>query len=250
MSTYIITHKEYDLKIQTDSSYKTLLVGAYKDHICGDLFDDIGDNISEKNKNYCELTGLYWLWKNCDDFYIGLVHYRRFFSHSFYGNIALRNEEIIRLLDKYDIVVPFHRIYKKSIAEEYCKTSGFNKDLERVRYIIAELHSSYLEDFDAVMSGNTVFLFNMFITTKTHFNQYCEWLFSILFQLEEQLDISQYSDYQKRVFGFLAERLLNVWIRHKKLKICEVGVISTEMKMTFPIKIITGLKRSLLFKIL
>ena len=76
---YVITHKEIeDIK---DSEYKTLLVGATKNDTFPNDYehDDRGENISYKNDSYCELTGLYWIWKNIHTEYIGLVHYRRFF---------------------------------------------------------------------------------------------------------------------------------------------------------------------------
>lgn len=247
MSVYIITHKNYTQQIITDSSYKTLLVGAYKGHITGDYFDDVGENISEKNKNYCELTGLYWLWKNSNDSYIGIVHYRRYFTHDFYGKVALREDEINRLLTKYDIILPFHRTYNTSIEEDYCEISGFKEDLEKVRSIIDQNCPEYVADFDSIMGGHKVFLYNMFITKKKYFDLYCNWLFSILFNLEKEIDLTHYNDYQKRIYGFLSERLLNVWIRHNGLKLCEVGVLSTEREVSTPIKFLTGIKRSFLF---
>ena len=67
MSVYVITHKKFNMIPQ--ENYKVLLVGAYRGHVYGDCFDDAGDNISEKNANYCELTGVYWLWKNLILFY-------------------------------------------------------------------------------------------------------------------------------------------------------------------------------------
>lgn len=247
MSVYIITHKKFQQQILTDSSYKTLLVGAYKGHVTGNCFDDVGENISEKNKNYCELTGLYWLWKHSSDSYIGIVHYRRYFTHDFNGRVALRGDEINRLLTKYDIILPFHRTYDKSIEEDYCEISGFKKDLDRVRFIIEQNCPEYLDDFDEIMSGHKAFLYNMFITNKNNYDSYCKWLFTILFKLEEQIDLTDYNEYQKRIYGFLSERLLNVWIKHNKLKLCEVGVISTERNVNHVIKIATGIKRSLLF---
>ena len=79
MAVYVMTHKKINLNVP--NYYKKMLVGAYRDTSDTDEYirDDRFDNISRKNECYCELTGLYWLWKNCDDDIIGLVHYRRFF---------------------------------------------------------------------------------------------------------------------------------------------------------------------------
>lgn len=89
MSVYVITHK-YLTDTINKLGYKYLYVGAYKqkERRDGYCYDDVGDNISIKNNTYCELTGLYWMWKNCKDEYKGLVHYRRFFtSNSLSANI-------------------------------------------------------------------------------------------------------------------------------------------------------------------
>ena len=56
-------------------------------------------------------------------------------------------------------------------------------------------------------------------------DQYCEWLFDILKKLESKVDISDYDNYQQRIYGFLAERLLNVYCKHNKLKIKYLPVI-------------------------
>ena len=103
MSVYVITHKKFNMIPQ--ENYKVLLVGAYRGHVYGDCFDDAGDNISEKNANYCELTGVYWLWKNLQkDDYVGIVHYRRLFSRSFSKSKKLSDKDIRKLLGKYDII--------------------------------------------------------------------------------------------------------------------------------------------------
>ena len=62
------------------------------------------------------------------------------------------------------------------------------------------------------MSRTTGHRFNMFIMKKDKFDAYCAWLFDILFELENRLDISTYNKNDSRVFGFVSERLLDVWI--------------------------------------
>ncbi len=249
MSMYIVTHKTFEKKIITEG-YKTIQVGAYKGHIEADCYDDLGDNISAKNPNYCELTGLYWLWKNTQDSFIGISHYRRFFTHSFNAHQALKVSEIEELLKKYDVILPFSAKYKKTIAEDYCEISGKREDLEKVGNIIKELWPDYYKDYEKFLLGNKCTLYNMMIIKKEQYDDYCHWLFSILFELEKKIDLDQYNDYQKRIYGFLAERLLNVWVIHNRLKTCEVGVIPTEEKRSLLIKILTGCKRVLLYRML
>ena len=81
----VATHKKYIMP--TDSMYVPIHVGAEgkKDSNgnkldLGYIKDNTGNNISKKNASFCELTGLYWAWKNLDADFVGLVHYRRHFS--------------------------------------------------------------------------------------------------------------------------------------------------------------------------
>ena len=246
MSLYIVTHKIPN-PVLHKKGYKYLLVGAYKGHIFGDCFDDVGDNISSKNSNYCELTGLYWLWKNCKDDYIGICHYRRFFSKSFRYGVIATEEELLCKLSKYDMIVPFIRKLKMSVKEQYCESSGYEQDLYVIREILKEKYPDYVPYYDLIINGNNVYFANMLVTTKEIFDRYCEWLFDILFEAEKRIDISEYNPYQKRIYGFLAERLLIVWIHYNKIKVFEMGVVNTEEKWPLWKRIATGLKRKLLY---
>lgn len=240
MCIYMITHKEFSqprLK-----GYKSILVGAYRGHIFGDVFDDEGENISVKNENYCELTGLYWLWRHCSDDYIGICHYRRWFSNSF-RKLPVRASFVESKLKRYDIILPFVHKLPITVKEQYCRNSGFENDLEKTRDVIKNICPDYLSDFDRVMERKKIYFFNMLIMGKEKYQQYCSWLFSILFEVERVVDIGQYNTYQRRIYGFLAERLLNVWVLHNHLKIYETGVINTEERWSLEKSIFTGLKR-------
>ena len=74
----VAAHKKY--RMPEDKIYFPVQVGSYGKENIGFARDDEGDNISQKNPYFCELTGLYWIWKNVDADYYGLVHYRRYFS--------------------------------------------------------------------------------------------------------------------------------------------------------------------------
>ena len=76
----VAVHKPYWMP--ADDVYLPLHVGKSGKEDIGFAGDDTGENISHKNANYCELTGLYWAWKNLAADYIGLCHYRRYFTHS------------------------------------------------------------------------------------------------------------------------------------------------------------------------
>lgn len=227
---YVITHKKFkSLKLK---DYIPIQVGTYGKEKLGYLDDSIGDNISAKNENYCELTGIYWLWKNIENVdIIGINHYRRYFSKSEIiksKKLFLNTLEIQNILKRYDIILPRREIYREIAYKQYCNNSGFAADLESVREIIENKCPEYLEGYDNVMNSNRMYQFNMMICNKKLFDKYCEWLFDILFELEKTVDLSKYNDYQKRIYGFLSERLLNVWVKVNDLKIKEHRVINTE----------------------
>lgn len=218
MSVYVVTHKDY--KKPNIDCYKTLLVGAIKGHILGeDVFNDnTGDNISEKNANYCELTGLYWLWKNANDDYIGLVHYRRFFCKRGLLSVSvLRQKFILNILKKYEVILP-KKIKAKPNIYDYYASEHCKEDLDICLDIIDKNYPDFSEAAKAVMQSDRMSLFNMFIMSKELADEYCEWLFGILFKAENKIDLTTKDAYQRRVFGFLSERLFNVWLYKKNLK--------------------------------
>jgi hypothetical protein len=87
------------------------------------------------------------------------------------------------------------------------------------------LCSEYLIDFDVVMKRTSGHLFNMMIMRRDRYDEYCGWLFPILSQLEKQVDVSQMSAFDARLFGRVSELLLDVWLRHNKIKYKEVPMM-------------------------
>lgn len=237
---YIITHKKFDSYFTDDEHYKVLHVGTNDN--CDDKYlrDDIGDNISYKNKYYCELTGQYWIWKNVigdENQITGIIHYRRYFTtriDSFiytYFHIkpkVLSWEKIKKSLRNNDIIVPqpcwIHQTIENCYARNHVK-----EDLYIVEKAIAALYPDYLEDYIKVLNGHWYIYANMLLTKKNIFDDYSKWLFNIMGYVEKRNDISKYKDdYQKRVYGFLSERLLQVWITHNNLKVKTYPVFNTE----------------------
>ena len=202
--------------------------------------DNTGDNISSKNSNYCELTALYWAWKNMENIkYVGLCHYRRYFylAHKVfnYGQfIVSSNKNLVErtnfqylsnILSKYDIVLSNPFYLTTSVKDNYC-INHYRKDYEIIKDIIRKDYPDYFDDFIEFMEHNNSYSgLNMFICKKNLMDQYCEWLFDILKKSESKIDISDYDNYQQRIYGFLAERLLNVYCKHNKLKIKHLPVI-------------------------
>lgn len=224
MAVYVAAHKAF--KKDLPQGYIPLQVGAAGKEKLGYLSDDTGDNISEKNPNFCELTGVYWIWKNRSDDFAGLVHYRRYFTK---GGKILTSQQIEKTLENYDIILAKPEYLRESAYEEFSLHSGHEKDLVLLRDVIQKLYPNYLPAFETVMTGNKLHLYNMMITDFKKYSAYCEWLFDILFELEKNVDMTGYTPYESRLYGFLSERLLNVWVLHNGLRVCNMRVLNTDM---------------------
>lgn len=218
-----------------DDIYLPLHVGREGKQYLGFIGDNTGDNISSKNPNYCELTGLYWAWKNLESEYIGLCHYRRYFGHRCHSNdleskykAIFHRTDYERLLHKYDVIIPKRRNYYIETVRSQYEHAHNKRDLDEVERIIAERYPEYSEAFTKVMNRTKLHILNMFAMKKKLFDEYCAWLFDILFELEKRIDISNYDTYQARVFGFLGERLFNVWLEKRQLSPVEVDIVNLE----------------------
>ena len=222
----IATHKEY--RMPTEEIYLPLHVGASGKESLGYMRDDSGDNISSKNPYFCELTGMYWAWKNLEADYYGLVHYRRHFkglnsTKNSFDNI-LTTKECMELLDKYDIIVPKKRHYYIESLYSHYEHTHYAEHLDMTRTILSEKYPEYIACFDDVMKHRSGYMFNMMIMDKKHFFAYCEWLFDILFELEVQMPEQNLSPFQMRFYGRVSELLFNVWLKYQ----VSVGNISRD----------------------
>lgn len=239
---YVITHKRFDDTHIDKRYYRVLHVGKNQDFGESDLRDDTGENIAEKNPFYCELTGLYWMWKNAPegpDDITGLVHYRRFFTTASEDwqyvyldrrPAILGMDRMTKALEHYDIVLPARTFSFRTVRAFY-NTHHVPEDLDIVRQIIAKLYPESLDAFDKVMNSHKFYYGNMLICRKKLLDEYAGWLFDILFAVEDQIDMKLHTaGYQQRVFGFLSERLLQVWVTQKRLKVKEFPVFNVENK--------------------
>lgn len=227
----VAAHKPY--RMPQDSMYLPLHVGrALTDQDLGWQGDNTGDNISLKNPYYCELTGLYWAWKNLKADAIGLVHYRRFLRGGGKTNLTccpdkkwdniLTHVEAEDLLSRYPILLPKKRHYYIETIEGQYAHAHNKEHLRKVREIIQENNSNYLEAFDKHMNERSGHMFNMFIMRYDYFCRYCSWIFDILFKLEQKIGNNS------RIFGFIGERLLDVWLDRNQIEYCEKRILYTE----------------------
>lgn len=258
MAIYVAFHRPYPL-LSNDPIYCPIHVGkTLSDTELGFPGDNSGDHISYKNNSFSELTGLYWIWKNTDDPIIGLCHYRRFFfvqkpffamrlkkigeylvrkrkkrlgvyytSDRGKSNLILSGKESEEILASYDAIVPIGWRMRYSVWEQY-KRRHVEKDMKNMRIIIQEKYPDYTQEFDKTMEKNEFLPYNMFVMKREYFNSYMAWLFDLLFELEKITDVTGYDNYQKRIYGFMSERLLNVWITKNQLKTKKLPVLYFE----------------------
>lgn len=232
---FTMTHKKFNQP--ADDIYIPLHVGRAASGDLGYMGDDTGVSISQKNCFYGELTGLYWLWKNYQtDGNIGICHYRRFFIDN--SRMLLKEEDYNRILEEYDVITSEAMYVETDTYQEFYGEAHNVKDILLEGEVIRELYPADYPAFEQVMQGKKHYFGNLMVTSKKLFDEYCAWLFSIFDVLEPRIDVSTYDEYHRRVFGFLSEQLLLVWITARGLRVyeCEVGLTgekaeTTEFKM-------------------
>lgn len=258
MKTKIIiaTHREKSLV--SNKIFLPVQVNALKsDYIIDQnyILDSSLNNISEKNYTFNELTALYWAWKNLDDYdFFGLMHYRRFLDlHYRKGFFKKETTDIIdsvqasdpklqklfnsdkterqieKLLGNFDMLVPrpaFCSINEvpASISEDYCH-NHIAADWDICMEVIREKFPEYKVSIENFLGkGSKFYIGNMFVTNRKIMNEFCSWLFAILFETEKRITFSE-DPYQRRVIGFLSERLFTLYILHMKFKLKELPIL-------------------------
>lgn len=219
------------------------------DHLIG---DNTGDNISRKNRSYNEMTAMYWAWKNIEQLgnpeYIGFMHYRRQFI--FDDNVVplfkdipfeapdsqfridtlsdshiatLFNEKVITdALKDTDVILPRGIHWDFTVYDQYLAASGQAhqiRDLDVTLQVLKEEFKDYYPIAEAYMNGNRHYWWNMFVMRTDVFIQYCEFMFAVLFRAEEFINIlepsmSERTVVQKRIYGFLSERLSGIFFTY------------------------------------
>lgn len=231
----VATHRQATMP-KDHNLYIPIHVGREGKDDIGYLGDHTGDNISSQNPYYSELSGLYWAWKNLECDYLGLVHYRRYFtsvSKKFDENIkiddvVLNQTEIEQLLTEADVIVPQKRkYYIETIYSHYDHTFD-GQHLDLTRAILEKSSPEYLPAFDNFMKQRGGYVFNMFIMRKELVDEYCKWLFPILDELLSRIDTENMTAFEARFPGRISERLFNVWLIHKGYSIKEVPFMYLE----------------------
>lgn len=206
------------------------------------LHDDEGDNISDRNKSFCEMTAHYWAWKNVDADYYGFFHYRRYFSFNLendnadiYGNIEYQklNDDVIadmqlnaenmkNIIQKNDMVIVKARkllppigMKKVNVYSDYgIAPFQHREDLDITIKVLYEKYPEYRESAEKYLESDMAHECNMFIMSKALYQQYCSWIFDILFEVERRVDTTYYSVEEYRIYGYLAERLTGIFYKY------------------------------------
>ena len=221
----MVHHKDKDLRTKyDDSQYITRLqVGAtFADRTVADLQDNIQDNISDRNGNYSELTGLYWFWKNyilagkAGNGYVGLAHYRRFLEFS--------DDDLKKVQDNdIDVILPYPMPYEPNIEAHHLR---YLSDLEwsAVLQALDELQPEYAEAFKPILNQNYFYNYNVIVAKSKVLDDYCSWLFPLLFRIEEINDPNGEKQ-PNRYIGYIGETLETLYFMYNKdkLKIAHAG---------------------------
>lgn len=200
-----------------DDVYKPIHVGRsiskYREEMSSMIGDNTGDNISEKNPYYCELTAQYWAWKNLKEVdYVGLCHYRRYFQ----TKINSINVDTI-LGDRHDILLCKPILAKKTVLERLEVTVNL-EDVYIFIKCLLKLYPDYYKAAESYLTGIQIVPYNMFLMRKELFNDFAKWQFSILSEMENYLKPSGYTRL-KRVYGYISEVFLAIYSIKNNLRV-------------------------------
>ena len=137
-------------------------------------------------------------------------------------------KEIEKKLENTDIILPEKRKYYIENLYKHYEHTMYVEPLEETEKIIKEKYPEYLEEFKKLHKRTSAHMFNMFIMKKEYFDNYCKWLFDILFELEKRCNPKEYDTFHARYLGRISELLLDVWINTNNLQYKEIKVIDME----------------------
>lgn len=209
---------EYILQAGTELSDSKLTEASYFDNECsGVVAGRVATvdfcSISDKNRQFCELTAMYWIWKNSDADVVGLEHWRRRFLLPDNWVEVMKREGI-------DVILPVPLCVMPSLEDNFTDRhlpEIWDATMESIKSIHSE---DALPAAKYFKENNLYSPCNMLIARKDVFDDYSAWLFPVLFDLNNRIGTVD-DKYQNRYPGFVSERLLNYYfdIRRSDLKI-------------------------------
>lgn len=220
---YVAAHKPDE--VRHDDVYIPIHVGRaiskYKQEMADMVGDDTGDNISDKNSSYSEMTAHYWIWKNVHDVeYVGLCHYRRFFG------IDITQENVGQMMKGYDVLMVFPAFQLDSVYSCFVKFIG-GENMAIAAQVVKKICPDYYDTLIALGNELKFHPFNMLVCKKELHSQYSAWIFPILMECEKYIKPSPYSN-ANRVIGYIAEMITQLFFIHNHLKIKSVPYISID----------------------
>jgi len=233
MKNYLVVcaHKPY--KYSYSSFYYPVQGGALYNSQLDNYMDrdNKGDNISSKNPYYSELTALYYVWKNVEHNILGLCHYRRYFKGNeiaYINNKKIRiisEDQVKRILSKYDVILPRKRkYYIETLYNHYCRTLR-KEPIIALEKVINKHFKEYSEEFNKLKTRRSAHMFNMMIGNKKFMNNYLTWLFNMLEKVEDEIDSSTWSTYEKRYMGSISELLMDIYINKNNIRYKEIQYV-------------------------
>lgn len=238
INLFVSMQEQHD--IPKYDEYKSISSGVYP-NVYTNYMDNTGENLNDYNKYYAEYSKFYWIWKNLKpEGIIGFCQYRRYFwlndpdftyLEKTFENIDEIKEKtnpinLNNLLLDSDIIMtaPFCFPFE-TLEEQYCTASCQRADdWILMRDTLLKLYPEYKEDFKEFANSHWIYAVNMFITKSNIFNDYMEWIFNIFFHMAEKITLPT-DPYQYRVYAYLAERLINLYIIHKELNVKRVPLL-------------------------
>lgn len=189
---------------------------ALTDIRVAELRDNMGENISEKNVNYSELTAMYWIGKHMSSDYMGLFHYRRI--------LDIKEEDLLRFRENnIDVVLPYPTVHFPNIGEHH-KRYLKQQDWDAMLKALEELAPEYAAKLPEIFEKQFFYNYNVLVAKEKVFKDYCNWLFPIL-QRTEELSVPKGSERADRYIGYLGENLTTLYFMANadKLKIAHTG---------------------------
>lgn len=233
MTIAVASHKPYWMP--ADSCYVPVWVGAAtrsgKRPIGWACDDEYDGSISDKNASYCELTALHWLWKATSSSYAGLVHYRRHFARGPFGSAKDRvahEQDFAKRLQRVPLILPKPRNYVIETNYSQYAHAHHAEDLDCTRDVLAERYPQVVPAWDASMKRTVGHRFNMLVARRDVLDEWCTFLFDVLAELEQRVDISSYDAYDQRFYGFMSERLLDPWVEANQIPYVHMSVANLE----------------------
>ena len=235
---YSIAHNKIVVK-ELPSGYAALQAGASAYADIGCLKDNTENNISDLNVFINEITGLFWIWKNTNDDYVGLCHYRRFLTtdtdNSYAFEKIVTDQQVKELLKSYDILIGkavFFGMTQKELLINDCDENLANLGLMITERYLSEIQPDYLESFNYVWTQSIIWRSHLFITRHYVFNAYCSWLFSFFIEATKEViqaaALEEQEKSSKRLMGYIGERMLSVWLYKQNLRIKELSIMQIE----------------------